>query len=170
MWRLFSPLLVLELVKFLWLDGRKGNYVYLNCKSRGEKSLCLQPLGPLGHTLQLALPLLILFILPAEGPPAFSLLHFDNVYMTFGNVLKCSSLRATFLIPQDWVSLSLKQGLPQFPLCNSLPNRIFASLCYDVCLCICLHPYIWWNHLREDIYLIPILLLSIAESRITEDA
>ena len=35
----------------------------------------------------------ILLVL-AEGPADFSLLHFDNLYLTFGNVLKHPSLRA----------------------------------------------------------------------------
>lgn len=36
----------------------------------------------------------LLFPLPAEGPPDFSLLQFDNLYLTFGSILKCPSLRA----------------------------------------------------------------------------
>lgn len=46
------------------------------------------------YTQQLALSLHILLVLLAEGPADFSLLPFDNLYLTFGNVLKHPSLRA----------------------------------------------------------------------------
>lgn len=62
-------------------------------KSRGDL-----PFSPVvgasdWHTLYL------LFPLPAEGPPAFSLLQIDNLYLTFGSILKCASLRAALPAP-----------------------------------------------------------------------
>ena len=159
-WRLLVPLLVVEFCvveHFFDFTERQlcqKKAIYWRYKSRGNKSLSLQPrvvqLGP--SDLHTAAPSVFVPAVHSSSWCLLSFLYFTLVTTTWplGMSLNSPSLGQFFPNLQDRINFSLKQGLPQFCLCNSL-FQFFATLCHVCCLFSCLHQYTWWDLLRKYI-------------------
>lgn len=94
--------------------------IYLRCKSRGKTILFPPATRAFGctHSSWLCLCTSCWFFL-LKGLLTF--LYFPLITSTWplGMSLNIPPSEQSFLILQDWVSFSLKQGLPPSPVCNS---------------------------------------------------